>query len=278
MSNTKSREFLLIWDSTMSNPNGDMLNENRPRQDEITGQLEASDVRVKRFAREEWINKGENVLVQTVEEKGKIQTCQKRVETIQKSAKIKDDDIEKYLTDNYIDVKLFGAVITKPKRDILGPLQVAWSKSVHEAQIKFMQGNAAYASSEGKSQASIWTKYISPYALFKTYAVYNNLVAKKQNINVEDKDIESFIEALIDGMKHYRSTSKNQMPRLLVEVIYNNSKLDEELRNIDQVQIDLSKLSRYYDLKKDDIEKIVIYTHPSVKLLNIDDRFELKTI
>ena len=219
MSNTKSREFLLIWDSTMSNPNGDMLNENRPRQDEITGQLEASDVRVKRFAREEWINKGENVLVQTVEEKGKIQTCQKRVETIQKSAKIKDDDIEKYLTDNYIDVKLFGAVITKPKRDILGPLQVAWSKSVHEAQIKFMQGNAAYASSEGKSQASIWTKYISPYALFKTYAVYNNLVAKKQNINVEDKDIESFIEALIDGMKHYRSTSKNQMPRLLVEVI-----------------------------------------------------------
>ena len=82
------------------------------------------------------------------------------------------------------------------------------------------------------------------------------------------------------------------MPRLLVEVIYNNNKLDgelnyidvikdvedEELRNIDQIQIDLSKLSKYYDLKKDDIEKIVIYTHPSVKLLNIDDRFELKTI
>ena len=191
MSNTKSREFLLVWDSTMANPNGDMLNENRPRQDEVTGQLEVSDVRVKRFAREEWINKGENVLVQTVEEKGKIQTCQKRVETIQKQAKIKDDDLEKYLTDNYIDVKLFGAVITKPKRDILGPLQVAWSKSVHEAQIKFMQGNAAYASSEGKSQASIWGKYISPYALFKTYAIYNNLVAKKQNIDVDDKDIET---------------------------------------------------------------------------------------
>ena len=82
------------------------------------------------------------------------------------------------------------------------------------------------------------------------------------------------------------------MPRLLVEVIYNNNKLDGELdyidvikdvedeglRNIDQIQIDLSKLSKYYDSKKDDIEKIVIYTHPSVKLLNIDDRFELKTI
>ena len=79
------------------------------------------------------------------------------------------------------------------------------------------------------------------------------------------------------------------MPRLLVEVIYNNNKLDGELdyidvikdvedeglRNIDQIQIDLLKLSKYYDSKKGDID---IYTHPSVKLLNIDDRFELKTI
>lgn len=292
MSNTNSREFLLIWDATMSNPNGDMLNENRPRQDEVTGELEVSDVRTKRFVREEWINKGKNVLVQTVEEKGKIQTCQKRVESIQKETKVKDDNLEKYLTDNYIDVKLFGAVITKPKRDIFGPLQIAWSKSVHEAQIKFMQGNAAYASSEGKSQASIWGKYITPYALFKTYAVYNNLVAKKQNIDVNDEDIDSFVEALIDGMKHYRSTSKNQMPRLLIEVIYNNNKLDgelnyidiikniadEELRSIEEVQIDLSKLSDYYNLKSDDIKKITIYKHPSVNLLNVNDNFEMRTI
>ena len=76
------------------------------------------------------------------------------------------------------------------------------------------------------------------------------------------------------------------------EVIYNNNKLDgeldyvdiikdvsdEELRNIDEVKIDLAKLSKYYDLKKDDIEKIIIYSHPSVKLLNLDKRFELKTI
>ena len=54
-----SREFLLVWDSTMAIPNGDMLNENRPRQDEITGQLEVSDVRIKRFVREEWINNGQ---------------------------------------------------------------------------------------------------------------------------------------------------------------------------------------------------------------------------
>ena len=293
MSNTNSREFLLVWDSTMAIPNGDMLNENRPRQDEITGQLEVSDVRIKRFIRDEWINLGKNVLVQTVEdEKGKIQTCQKRVETIQKSSGTKDEELITYLVENYIDVKLFGAVITKPKKDLPGPLQVTWSKSVHEAQVKFMQGNAAYASGEGKSQASIWGKYISPYGLFKTYAVYNNLVAKRQNINIDDEDINEFINALLNGMKNYRSTSKNQMPRLLVEVVYKNNKIDgelnyidinknvadEELRSIEQVEIDLSKLSSYYDIKKDDIEKIVIYKHPSVTMINARDEFEVKTI
>ncbi len=293
MSNTNSREFLLVWDSTMAIPNGDMLNENRPRQDEITGQLEVSDVRIKRFIRDEWINLGKNVLVQTVEdEKGKIQTCQKRVETIQKSSGTKDEELITYLVENYIDVKLFGAVITKPKKDLTGPLQVTWSKSVHEAQVKFMQGNAAYASGEGKSQASIWGKYISPYGLFKTYAVYNNLVAKRQNINIDDEDINEFINALLNGMKNYRSTSKNQMPRLLVEVVYKNNKIDgelnyidinknvadEELRSIEQVEIDLSKLSSYYDIKKDDIEKIVIYKHPSVTMINARDEFEVKTI
>lgn len=288
-----SREFLLVWDSTMAIPNGDMLNDNRPRQDETTGQLEVSDVRIKRFIREDWINKGENVLVQTVEDsKGKVLTCQGRISSIQKDNKIKDEELVDYLVENYIDVKLFGAVITKPKKDLTGPLQVTWSKSVHEAEIKFMQGNAAYAGGEGKSQASIWSKYISPYALFKTYAVYNDLVAKRQNISVEEKDISSFVDSLINGMKNYRSTSKNQMPRLLIEVIYKNNKLDgelnyidinkkvrdEDLRSIDQVEIDLKKLVDYYNQKSDDIEKIIIYKHPSVKVLNMNEKFEIKTI
>ena len=63
-----------------------------------------------------------------------------------------------------------------------------------------------------------------------------------------------------------------------INLVYLKDVSDEELRNIDEVKIDLAKLSKYYDLKKDDIEKIIIYSHPSVKLLNLDKRFELKTI
>ena len=49
MANT--REFLLFTDCTIANPNGDMINENRPRYDEYTGKLEMSDVRIKRYFR-----------------------------------------------------------------------------------------------------------------------------------------------------------------------------------------------------------------------------------
>ncbi|AEK19972.1 type I-B CRISPR-associated protein Cas7/Csh2 [Methanococcus maripaludis] len=284
-----SREFLMVWDSTMANPNGDMLNDNKPRQDESTGQLEVSDVRIKRFIRDEWISNGKNVLVQTKTDKnGKVMTCQGIVKERASENNLKDEEIPNYLLENYIDVRLFGAVITKPKYDITGPLQIAWSKSVHEADVKFMQGNAAYASGEGKEQASIWSKFISPYALFKTYAVYNDKVAEKQGITVSDDDLNDFKDALINGLKNYRSTSKNQMPRLLVEVIYNNNKLDGELnyidityenqdlelRDISQVVIDLSKLCEYALEKSESIEKIIIYKHKNVNLINVPENAE----
>jgi CRISPR-associated protein Csh2 len=284
-----SREFLMVWDSTMANPNGDMLNDNKPRQDESTGQLEVSDVRIKRFIRDEWISNGKNVLVQTKTDKnGKVMTCQGIVKERASENNLKDEEIPNYLLEIYIDVRLFGAVITKPKYDITGPLQIAWSKSVHEADVKFMQGNAAYASGEGKEQASIWSKFISPYALFKTYAVYNDKVAEKQGITVSDDDLNDFKDALINGLKNYRSTSKNQMPRLLVEVIYNNNKLDGELnyidityenqdlelRDISQVVIDLSKLCEYALEKSESIEKIIIYKHKNVNLINVPENAE----
>lgn len=285
-----TREYLLIWDSTMANPNGDMLNDNKPRHDEITGQLEVSDVRIKRFVRDEWQSMGHNVLVRTKKDNdGKVMSCTSLIKEVMDKAKIKEAELPSHLLKEYIDVRLFGAVITKPKYDITGPLQVMWSKSVNPAEIKFMQGNSAYAGGEGKSQSTIWSKYISPYALFKTYAVYNDNTAKRQSIEVSEKDLDEFSKALINGLINYKSTSKNQMPRLLAEVIYKEHKIDgelnyidinfdsdiEELRDISQTTLDLGKLCTYYENKKESIDTIRIYKHGSVKVENLSDDFKI---
>jgi CRISPR-associated protein Csh2 len=281
-------EYVMFWDATMSNPNGDMLNDNKPRHDEITGQLEVSDVRIKRYIRDDLAANGHNVLVQNMtDENGKVLTCEKRVDGIAAGIgkKVTTPELKKHLLENYIDVRLFGAVIAKKGAsfDIMGPLQIAWSKSIHEAEIKTAQGNSAYASGEGMEQATIWTKHMTPYALFRTYAIFNSKAAEKQGITVSDGDLVSFREAFIQGFISYRSTSKFQMPRMLVEVTYKEHMMDGdldyvdakydcgdlELRNIDQVTFDVGKLKAFYGAYKDHIENITIYKRMNVKIDNV---------
>lgn len=291
MANT--REFIFFSDSTMANPNGDMINENRPRQDERTGKAEMSDVRIKRYYRDELDNRGEKVFVKpTTNEKGAFIDCKGAAKQVMDKEKIKKEELEEKLKTEYKDVKLFGAVITEPKFNITGPLQIMWSRSLHEVDVKFAQGTSVFTSKGEKTQGTIWSKYYTPYALFKTHMVYNDMTAKRQNIDVSEEDLEEFKDVLINGMKNYKSTSKNQMPRLLVEVIYNKNyidgeldyikvekeKEDLELRGIEEFTFDLSDLEKYYNLKKDFIKEINVYKHPKVKLINLCSCFNVKDI
>lgn len=283
MANT--REFLLYSDATMSNPNGDMINDNRPRTDESTGMLEMSDVRIKRYVREEGINRGMKIFVKPTTENGKQLDCKKvATNIIANELGKKSDKLEQHLKDNYFDVKLFGVVgTTDPKFNVIGPLQIVWSKSIHEAEVKYAQGTSSFSSGANKTQGTTWSKYFTPYALFKTYMVFNNIQAERQNISVTEDDIELFKELLIQGIRGYKSTSKNQMPRVLVEVVYTDNfidgeldyinvdheKADLELRNIDEFTFDFNGLSNFAELNKDKIKAVKIYMHAKVNAINI---------
>lgn len=282
-----SREMICLWDSTKANPNGDMLNENKPRLDETTGLLETSDFRIKRFARDEMDANGIDILVKTVfDEKGNVKTCSKRVDDIKKEKNIKkDEELIDYIMTNYLDARLFGCVITKPKKNFTGPVQITWSRSLNEGVIELKKGTGAYASDEGKKASTTWESYICQYALFNTYIAYNKNTAINNGYSITEEDIETFKNSLLNGMRNFRSTSKNQMPRVLLEVVYKENNLDgeldvlevikdvddTELRSISQTKVNLEKLNNYYNLKKDKIEKVNIYVHSNVNLLNIDE-------
>ena len=291
MANT--REFILFSDCTMANANGDMINDNRPRQDERTGKLEMSDVRIKRYCRDELDNRGEKVFVKSIQnDKGKFLDCKGVAKKVIEDEKIKKEELEKKLKTEYKDIKLFGGVITEPKFNITGPLQIMWSRSLHEADVKFAQGTSVFTKSGNEAQGTIWSKYFTPYALFKTYMVYNDVMAKRQSINVTEEDLEEFKDVLINSIKNYKSTSKNQMPRLLVEVIYNKNYIDGELdyinvnhdkeelelRGIEDFTFDLKPLVDYFNSKKDLIVNVNIYKHPKVVVINTDSEFVIKDI
>jgi CRISPR-associated protein Csh2 len=76
----KRREYLFLYSVKDANPNGDPLNENHPRYDGDTAQAMASDVRIKRTIRDEWVRLKEPVLVD-----GQAKSLKTRFEELKKS-------------------------------------------------------------------------------------------------------------------------------------------------------------------------------------------------
>ena len=70
-----SSEMLYIYDAKLSNPNGDPDEENRPRMDEEINLV--TDLRLKRYVRDYFLDLGNELYVQKVE--GKSVTAEERV-------------------------------------------------------------------------------------------------------------------------------------------------------------------------------------------------------
>ncbi len=61
-------DILYLYDAKLTNPNGDPDDENRPRMDEATGRNLVSDVRLKRYLRDYWLDAGEDIWVRRTEQ------------------------------------------------------------------------------------------------------------------------------------------------------------------------------------------------------------------
>lgn len=209
------------------------------------------------------------------------------------------------LMDTFIDVRLFGVVVTDASKELgstcalLGPLHVNWSKSVNPTEAKAVKGTSCFSSGDEMGGGNVSGQWVVPYSLFKSSAVFHAKTARRQGINVTETDLDAFRTAFINGLTNYKSTSKNPMPRLLVEVIYKNDAVDgeldelieakydcsdEELRHISQVTFDLAKL-RDYCIKnengtedfRNNIEKVNLYVRRGVNYINSSDKFNVVT-
>ncbi|MCX7999259.1 MAG: type I CRISPR-associated protein Cas7, partial [Leptospiraceae bacterium] len=115
MSEIKNRsEILFLYDCKDANPNGDPLDENKPRIDEERGINIVTDVRLKRTIRDYIMSKDKY--------KEAIAICIKRSangEMITREERFKEErkNLNKLL-DKYVDLRLFGATLgMKEKSD-----------------------------------------------------------------------------------------------------------------------------------------------------------------
>lgn len=268
----KHSELLFIWDAKMTNPNGDMLNDNAPRFDETDRKAIVSDVRVKRTIRDDLQDrKNKTIFVNNPEI---VQSAETRFNELKKSSNLKDDR-EVFLS--CIDNRLFGGVAPKSNIQIIGSVQFSWAKSLNQTETILSQGTGAFGR-DGSDNKTFRTDNYLPYALFAMYGTINSINAKKSNAS--EDDINEMIDSMWNGTKLLNTRSKiGQKPRALFRIIYNDTyviglldelisiknKNSDDIRKFDECEICFDELIEAIKIADEKIEKIEIYYDKSIK-------------
>ena len=282
-------DLLFIYDAKMCNPNGDPDDENRPRMDVETSRNIVTDVRLKRYMRDYWQEKGENIFVATVDERTVDATkrlaywissrilgnpsadqrdrdrAQKMEEALQKNESVKASDIvelissEEEILKDFIDVRLFGA--TMPIKDekkgasftFTGPVQFNWGYSLNKVESVYSNTItstfAGRTAGEGEEYGAMGKDYRLYYSLLAFHGVIS--AARGKHTRMNESDVQRLENALIKAIPLQATRSKiGQYPRLLVRVQYN----DQETF--------LGDLRRYVEISKQeglrDIAEVVL--------------------
>lgn len=250
----KRREILFLYDIVDSNPNGDPVDENKPRIDEETGINIVTDVRLKRTIRDylHYYKNQEIFIIEIRDEKDKLKTKEDRLGNF---------NDKKEILSKCIDVRLFGATtaVTNKTMTLTGPAQFKYGRSLHRVDIKYLKGTTVMPSGQDKSQGTFTEKYYLPYSLIGFYGIVNENAAKAQDIELKEEDNMFLLEGMWNGTKNLISTSKSgHTPRLLIQVEmkeenyqlgeldkrikFVSNKNDEEIRDITDGNIDISQL------------------------------------
>lgn len=289
----KKSEILFLYETSYNIPNGDPFT-GEQRYDEETKRILVSDVRMKRYVRTYFEEKGLPIYVS--EKTGAGKTDSKGVLTwiAENRNPQKTLDIAELLKEQ-IDVRLFGGISTlgedakKIKVDskemknghtqFTGPVQFALlNPSLNEVNLRLHQNTTHFTSKAENTQGSIGTTTLVPYSLVQIHGWVNPKVAEKTGMTADDLNL--MYEGLWygtsgDGSSHSR-TKVGQNSVLLIEIEYSENNLKiygvdrliklkpkdnkkgEQLRNMDDYEFDFSKLLEAAATEK--VEKIKFYT------------------
>jgi len=270
----KRSEILFCYDVSDANPNGDPLDENKPRIDEETGINIVTDVRLKRTIRDYLKDyrgyngsNGKDIFVREViyDDKGHIQDGKMRAENFKNKAP--------KIIDECIDIRLFGGVIPLERDSITytGPVQFKMGRSLHPVEVKHIRGTGAFAAKKDALQKTFREEYVVPYSFIAFHGIINETAAIITKLTEED--VNELMNAIWNGTKNLISRSKfGQMPRLLLKITYKEKEffvgdLDKKIkildvgnplkiRKIGDFTVDMSDLLNALKKYEDSIEKV----------------------
>lgn len=227
---TKRYDFVLVFDVTDGNPNGDPDAGNLPRVDPETMQGIVTDVALKRKIRDYvYLTRGEEAGFDIyVKHRGILTNEQKKA--FEELGKKEDDatqetvkDAKQWMCENYFDTRMFGAVMSTKKFNagqVRGPVQLTFARSVEPVspfdisitRVALTNATDVKGGKETDTEASsgqMGRKAYIPYGLYITYGFYMPAFAKQTGVKAED--LQALWESLVNMWDLDRSASRGRM-------------------------------------------------------------------
>jgi CRISPR-associated protein Csd2 len=230
----RRHDFVLLFDVTDGNPNGDPDAGNLPRVDPETMQGLVTDVAIKRKVRD-WVDvsRGNQARFKIYVQQGEALNAKHRRaydDLGLKSAGTKQpkEDVDKaraWMCANFYDIRMFGAVMTTGVNagQVRGPLQLTFARSIDPivpldlsitrvAVTKEEDASVVVAEGGGETsgkQTEMGRKAMVPYGLYRAHGFFNPHFAKQTGVTEEDLNL--FWEALQHMWDLDRSAARGMM-------------------------------------------------------------------
>lgn len=238
---TNRHDFLLLFDVTNGNPNGDPDAGNMPRIDPNTNRGIVTDVCLKRkirnfvelfpSERESGTSNAFKILIKqgaVIETEQKKADCKDEKDPIypiaQSNRETVDGDTEQEKAKNWLcrefyDVRTFGGVLSTGSGwlkgsafgQVRGPVQFSFGQSVHPiTPLEISITRCAVTAEKDKDdERTMGNKHIVPYALYVAKGYVSPSFAKRTGFTQADLDL--FFQALTKMFEHDRSAARGEM-------------------------------------------------------------------
>jgi CRISPR-associated protein Csh2 len=288
-------EIVFLYDAEDCNPNGDPLSaDNKPRVDEETGKAVVTDVRLKRFIRDQLYDDGHGVYILNPG-KADIEPSS-RDDLFLELLEIDSDELSEKkpsdLFDRFIqkasDVRYFGAPLSFSEDvdatfgaenipQFTGPVQFTLGRSLNTVVTNRESKKLSVTVTSGgdAQQGTFATDHRLAYALIRFHGVINENAASGTGLDKDD--VERLDKTLWRGLKNQTLTRSKMghSPRLYFRVEYDgahyegnldnllrideeHSKPDQEMRSIDDVTVNINPLIERIASIENDIEEICL--------------------
>jgi len=239
-------EIVFLYDAVDANPNGNPLSgANRPRIDPQTQQAIVTDVRLKRYLRDQLDDDGHGVYIRNVQREGnqftRGQLLENRLKAVdpndydlddeEEAAQFREDVFGEFL-DRSVDVRYFGATMSVDTDEVYakhlpghftGPVQFSPGKSMHAVteNEEYDSLTSVIATQEGKEQGGFdLDDHRIQYGLIRFHGLVDEHGADDTNLTSSDvRRLDTLCWRSLKNQTISRS-KVGQEPRLYCRVEY----------------------------------------------------------